>query len=302
MLKSRGLLFWLIAPLLLLTAMAVVAAAALKIAIARNPGDLFTREGILKIQARESVVLYSDGKTKVGTFFEGAHRDYVVFDSIPRPIVDALVAAEDHNFWNHGGVDFKGLAYAMLDNLKSMRLKRGGSTLTQQTAKNLFGRRGRTIRGKIGETVNAYRLERHFTKQEILEFYLNQFFVSGNGHGVQIAARYFFNKKLSELDLLECAFIAGSVKGPNQYNPFIQDTPEKKDAALQRGRYRVAYVLKQMRRQEKITEAEYQQALARRLEFHRGDFRFRLSTNMVKVKRMLETPEMQAILTELATL
>ena len=205
------------------------------------------------------------------------------------------MAAEDHNYFQHGGVDPKALAYAMLDNLKGMSLRRGGSTLTQQTAKNLFKRK-RSIAGKVRELVNAYRLERNFTKQEILEFYLNQFFVSGNGHGVRIASRYFFNKNLSDLNLLECAFIAGSVKGPNQYNPFIQDTQEKKDRALQRGQYRVAYVLKQLYRDGKISKEQYAAASHQRLEFRRGAFRFSLSTNMVKVKRLLETPSMQALL------
>jgi penicillin-binding protein 1A len=278
---------------LLLLALGSVGAFAL--AVRRNPGNQFTREGIMQILSKESTVYYSDGKSKVGTFFEGQHRDYVPYDSIPKAIVDALVAAEDHNYWKHGGVDPNGLAHAMLDNLKSFSLKRGGSTLTQQTAKNLF-KRPRTVMGKIKELVNAFRLEKHFTKQEILEFYLNQFYVSGNGHGVRIAARYFFNKNLADLSLLECAFIAGSVKGPNQYNPFIQDTPEKKELALRRGQYRLAYVLKQLYREGKIGKEQYAAAAHQKLEFRRGAFRFSLSTNMVKVKRLLETAPMQTLL------
>jgi penicillin-binding protein 1A len=278
---------------ILLLALGSVGAFAL--AVGRNPGDQFTREGIMQILSKESTVYYSDGKAKVGTFFEGQHRDYVPYDSIPKAIVDALVAAEDHNYWKHGGVDPNGLAHAMLDNLKSFSLKRGGSTLTQQTAKNLF-KRPRTVVGKIKELVNAFRLEKHFTKQEILEFYLNQFYVSGNGHGVRIAARYFFNKNLADLSLLECAFIAGSVKGPNQYNPFIQDTPEKKEQALRRGQYRLAYVLKQLYRDGKISKEQYAAAAHQKLEFRRGAFRFSLSTNMVKVKRLLETAPMQTLL------
>jgi penicillin-binding protein 1A len=263
--------------------------------IRQNPNNTFTREGIMQILSKESTVYYSDGKSKVGTFFEGQHRDYVPYDSIPKTIIEALVAAEDHHYFQHSGVDPKALAYAMLDNVKSMSLKRGGSTLTQQTAKNLF-KRPRTITGKFKELVNAYRLERHFTKQEILEFYLNQFFVSGNGHGVRIAARYFFNKDLANLNLLECAFIAGSVKGPNQYNPFIQDTQEKKDAALRKAQWRVNYVLRQLYADGKITKEKYAEASHQKLEFRRGAFRFSLSTNMVKVKRILETSSMQAVL------
>jgi penicillin-binding protein 1A len=278
------------------TALALTGMGFFAMAIQQNPGNAFTRDGIMQILSKESTVYYSDGKTKVGTFFEGQHRDYVPFDSIPRTIVDALVAAEDHNYWKHGGVDFKGLAYALLDDLKSMSFKRGGSTLTQQTAKNLFNRKGHTFGGKIKELVNAYRLEKHFTKEEILEFYLNQFYVSGNGHGVRIAARYFFNKDLANLNLLECAFIAGSVKGPNQYNPFMQETSEKKELALRRAQFRVAYVLKQLYRDGKIDQRQYAEASHQKLEFHRGAFRFALSTNMVKVKRILESPPMQAVL------
>ncbi len=265
------------------------------VAIRQNPNNTFTRDGIMQILSKESTVYYSDGKSKVGTFFEGQHRDYVPYDSIPKTIIEALVAAEDHNFFQHGGVDPKALAYAMLDNVKSMSLRRGGSTLTQQTAKNLF-KRPRTLGGKFKELINAFRLERHFSKQEILEFYLNQFYVSGNGHGVRIAARYFFNKDLANLNLLECAFVAGSVKGPNQYNPFIQDTQEKKDAALRRAQWRVNYVLKQLYRDGKITKEKYAEASHQKLEFRRGAFRFALSTNMVKVKRLLETASMQAVL------
>lgn len=278
------------------TATALTGMGFFAMAVGQNPGNTFTRDGIMQILSKESTVYFSDGKTKVGTFFEGAHRDYVPYDTIPTMIVDALVAAEDHNYWKHGGVDFKGLAYAMLDNLKSMSFKRGGSTLTQQTAKNLFNRKGRTFGGKIKELINAYRLEKHFSKQEILEFYLNQFYVSGNGHGVRIAARYFFNKDLANLNLLECAFIAGSVKGPNQYNPFIQETSEKKELALRRAQFRVAYVLKQLYRDGKIDQRQYAEASHQKLEFHRGAFRFSLSTNMVKVKRILESPQMQAVL------
>ncbi|MDB5103308.1 MAG: Peptidoglycan glycosyltransferase [Fibrobacteres bacterium] len=265
------------------------------VSIHQNPNNTFTRAGIMQILSKESTVYYSDGKTKVGTFFEGQHRDYVPYDSIPKTIIEALVAAEDHNFFQHGGVDPKAMAYAMLDNVKSMSLKRGGSTLTQQTAKNLF-KRPRTLVGKFKELINAFRLEKHFTKQEILEFYLNQFYVSGNGHGVRIAARYFFNKDLANLNLLECAFIAGSVKGPNQYNPFIQETQEKKDAALRRAQYRVGYVLKQLYRDGKISKEKYAEASHQKLEFRRGAFRFSLSTNMVKAKRLLESPAMQAVL------
>lgn len=288
---------WIVLGVLLAGAVASLAGlGAFAIAIRRNPANTFSREGIMQILSKESTVYFSDGKTKVGTFFEGSHRDYVPYDSIPKPLVDALVSAEDAQYFTHSGVDYKAIAYAMLDNVKSMSVKRGGSTLTQQTAKNLFNRKGRTLSGKFKELVNSYRLERNFTKEEILEFYLNQFYVSGNGHGVRIASRYFFNKDLLNLNLLECAFIAGSVKGPNQYNPFIQPNAERKAAAVKKAQYRVAYVLKQMYRHGKIDKRAYAEAMHQKLEFRKGAFRFTLSTNMVKAKKILETPAMQEVL------
>ena len=89
------------------------------------------------------------------------------------------------------------------------------------TAKNVLGREERSIKAKWKELINALRLETHFSKEDILEFYLNQFHVSGTGKGVAIAAQYFFDKELKDLSLAECAFIAGSVKGPFNYDPFI---------------------------------------------------------------------------------
>src|SRR5690606_8061147 len=124
---------------------------------ARVPAETFTRAGIEKILARESTVLYSDGKTRVGSFFEGTHRNYLPFDSIPKVLVEALISAEDRNYWTHGGWDVKAFARAMVDNVRDGGRWRGGSTLTQQTAKNLFGRTG-PLRGKVDELVNAYRL------------------------------------------------------------------------------------------------------------------------------------------------
>jgi membrane peptidoglycan carboxypeptidase len=270
--------------------------------IRQDPGKRFTREGIMKILARESAVFYSDGKTRVGTFFQDFHRDYVPYDSIPQILVDAVVSAEDKNFFSHGGIDYRAQVYAMFDNLRSFSVKRGGSTLTMQTAENLFapftyGLWNR-LKAKPHEVVNTYRLEKNFSKQEILEFYLNQFYVVGNGRGVAIAARYFFNKNLQELDLREAAFIAGSVKGPNFYNPFFARTQEEKQERLRRSSVRTQYVLEQMHKNGKISDEDYEKTTQQELEFTRGKFRYQLSTNIVKVRKFLESPAMKKVMEE----
>ncbi|MFO0003623.1 MAG: biosynthetic peptidoglycan transglycosylase, partial [bacterium] len=116
-------------------------------------------------------------------------------------------------------MSFKHIVRAAVQNARAGRVVAGGSTLTQQTAKNLFYRPDRSLRSKAQELVDALRLEAHFSKEDILEFYANQFHVSANGRGLGIAARYFFDKRVDELTLKECAFIAGMVKAPSRYNP-----------------------------------------------------------------------------------
>src|SRR5665647_3167268 len=174
---------------------------------------------INEILGRESPVFYRDGQNKLGVLFEGIHRQYLTYNELPKNFIDALVAAEDNQFFRHFGIDIPGIIRAMLVNLKAGKVVQGGSTITQQTAKNLFKRESRSLQAKLKELLFALRLEQKYSKEKILEFYSNQFFVSGNGHGLGVAARYFFDKEPQELSLLECAFIAGSVKRPNYYNP-----------------------------------------------------------------------------------
>ncbi len=187
-----------------------------------EPGDEIQIENIHKILGKESHVFYSDGKTQLGVFFNTAHRQYVSYDDIPKDFVYAMVASEDNRFFEHFGFDIVGISRAMIKNILAGRVVQGGSTLTQQTAKNLFKQTERSIEAKLKELLFALRLEYNYPKEKIFEFYANEFYVSGNGRGLGIAARYYFDKTPNELSLIECAFIAGSVKRPNYYNPFIK--------------------------------------------------------------------------------
>jgi len=236
----------------------------------------------------------------MGTFFQDTHRDYIVFDSIPEQLVQAIVSAEDKNFYKHAGVDYKAILHAFLDDIKSLSLKRGGSSLTQQTAKNLFPSPGRgklnRLIAKIPELINAFRLERNFTKDQILEFYLNQFYVSSNGHGVGIAARYFFGKELPQLGLLELAFIAGSVKGPNKYNPFLAVSKSSKEKKIKNARFRTRYVLLKMKENKFISSQTFDSTVQKLIPFSKGEFQYKLSTNIVKVKQFLESKEILGLL------
>ncbi|MCK5516310.1 MAG: transglycosylase domain-containing protein, partial [Desulfobulbaceae bacterium] len=176
--------------------------------IVLEPGEEIKIDNIRRILGKESHVFYSDGKTRLGVFFDNAHRQYVPYGEIPDVFVNALVASEDDRFFEHIGFDIIGITRAMLKNIAAGRVVQGGSTLTQQTAKNLFRRSERSFEAKFKELLFALRLEYHYSKEQIFEFYINQFYVSGNGHGLGVAARYYFDKKTSELNLVESAFIA----------------------------------------------------------------------------------------------
>ncbi|MDG1484347.1 MAG: transglycosylase domain-containing protein [Myxococcota bacterium] len=223
-----------------------VGAVAYKRHVIDEPGEHISEEYIMSVIARESPVLHRDGQTPIGVFFAQEHRQYVPYSELPREWVQAIIAAEDKRFFTHLGIDPEGIARAMRQNIKAGRVVSGGSTLTQQTTKNIYYRPDRSLRSKWEEMVNALRLERHHSKEKILELYANQFHVSANGRGLGIAARYFFNKDVAELDLLESAFLAGMVKGPANYDPFIARSEERREAALSRAQGRTRYVVDRM--------------------------------------------------------
>jgi penicillin-binding protein 1A len=256
-----------------------------------HPGQEIEPDNIRRILGKESPVLYSDGETRLGVFFDEAHRQYVSFNRIPKDFVNALVAAEDEKFFHHFGFDPIGISRAAIKNLLAGRVVQGGSTLTQQTAKNLFKRTERSLSAKLKELLFALRLEHRYSKEKIFEFYANQFFVSGNALGLGVAARYYFNKIPEDLTLLECAFIAGSVKRPNYYNPFIQKTKEGADTARGRARSRVGYVLEKMLEQGMIKQAQFDEVKGQDIVFDKGKVGYSHDYVMEMVRDAVSTSE-----------
>ena len=220
----------------------------------------------------ETSIFCEDGVTPIGSFFTNEHRRYVTIDELPAHTINALVAAEDKNFFKHNGVDPTAIFKAFLDGLKSGHF-RGGSTLTQQTVKNILDRWEYSLQRKVREAIASLQLERLYSKKQILEFYFNQFHVSGNGSGIGIAAKYYFNKEVRDLNLIESAFIAGSVKGPSKYDPFIKYTKERREQAVRNAFERKNYVLRRMYEQGWVTEQEFREAWSAPVPFNRGDFR-----------------------------
>lgn len=264
--------------------------------VAVNPGSEIEEENIRSILGRETPVFYSDGEEKIGVFFGESHRKYLYFDQIPKKFVDALVAAEDDHFFYHFGVYLPGIVRSVFANYRAGRVVQGGSTITQQTAKNLFKRQARTYEAKIKELLYALRLEYRYPKEKIFEFYVNQFYVNGNGLGLGVAARYYFDKEPHELTLLESAFIAGSVKRPSYYNPFIKQGHDMKARAVERAKERAGYVLRRMRELGMIGEAEFKAALAAELQFREGKTTYALNTTMDLVREGLGTTTIEEAL------
>ena len=149
----------------------------------------------------------------------GARRDYMPLDLLPRRVSDAVVATEDRRFYDHWGLDPAGVVRAAFANLRAGRFEQGGSTLTQQLAKNLFLTPERTLARKVEELVLAFWLELRLSKSDILELYLNRVYFGGGAYGIEAAAQRYFAKSARELTLAEAAIIAGLLKAPSKYAP-----------------------------------------------------------------------------------
>lgn len=240
----------------------------------------------------ETTIYTLDENHKIGSFFNDSHRSYVSIDDIPIHMIRAMVASEDKNYYNHAGVDPLAISLAFIDGVKrGFRFRRGGSTITQQTVKNILDRREHTFKRKFKEMIRALQLERMYSKEQILEFYLNQFHVTANGKGIGIAARYYFNKAVQDINLIEAAFIAGSVKAPSKYNPFSKYTKERREKALLEASRRKNYVLRRMYEQGWITQQELKEAWDQPVPFNRGKFRTREVALVSLIKGQLDKPE-----------
>jgi penicillin-binding protein 1A len=168
--------------------------------------------------SRVSTVYAVDG-TPIGEFREAESRVVIPADQIPKTIKIAVVASEDHEFYNHAGVDWRGIVRAFWADVQKRQLKQGGSTITQQLAKNLYTDGSRTITRKAKEALIAAQIERSLNKDEILAKYLNTVYMGDSVFGVQAAAQSYFKKDAKDLTLSESALLAGVLPAPSLYSP-----------------------------------------------------------------------------------
>lgn len=199
----------------------------------------------------------------IGDYFTEERRYWTNLDEISPYLIDATVAVEDKDYYDHRGFDYSRIAGAVLADLKAGSKVQGASTITMQYARNLYLTHEKSWNRKLNEALYAYRLELFYSKDEILEGYLNTVYYGHGMYGVEAASRYFYGKSASELTLAEAAMLAGVPKGPTYYSPI---------ADFEKAANRQQVILRLMNDQGKITSEEKERAVAEVITLKNGDW------------------------------
>jgi penicillin-binding protein 1A len=233
-----GFVWWVIRYTLYVGCVLLVVVAAIGVGAYREfAADLPDLEAIEQYEALAPGVtrIHAEGGAMLAELAR-EHRAYARWEDIPAPLVHAFLAAEDRRFFEHEGLDYRGLARALVANVRAGTVSQGGSTITQQVAKGFLSHE-QTLARKIREAILSVRMESRLSKERILEIYLNKIFLGHGAYGVAAAASRYFDKPLHELTLAESALIAGMARAPTRYSPF---------SSLERARARRSVVLQTM--------------------------------------------------------
>jgi penicillin-binding protein 1A len=195
--------------------------------------------------------VYSDDNRIIAEFYK-EYRKVVPLSKIPPMLKDAFIAAEDSRFYSHKGIDILSIIRAVLKNVEAGAIVQGGSTITQQVTKSFLLTPEKSFRRKFKEAILAYKIDKAFSKDEILFLYLNQIYLGHGAYGVEAASLKYFGKTVEDLNLSECAVLAGLPQAPTRYSPFKN---------FEKARQRQIYVLKRMLEEKYITKDQYNQAV-----------------------------------------
>jgi len=217
--------------------------------------NLPTLESLTDYRPKIPLRIYSADGALLAEFGE-ERRAFMPIAQVPKLMQQAIIAAEDERFYEHGGVDTLGVLRAAGANILSGGASQGASTITMQVARNFFLTRERTLTRKFSEALLAIKIEHNLPKDKILELYINQIYLGQRAYGFEAAARTYFGKGLKDLSIAEVAMLAGLPKGPSLYNPVVNPL---------RATARQHYVLARMRKLDFIDERAYQQALKEKL-------------------------------------
>lgn len=220
--------------------------------------------------------IYSKDKRLIAQF-GGNKRIPVKIENIPSQLINAFLAAEDDSFFDHPGVDYKGLLRAGFQLAMTGKKKQGGSTITMQVTRNFLLTSEKTFTRKLKEIILALKIEREYSKKQILELYLNQIYMGHSAYGVEAAAQTYYGKSLNKLTLPEHAMIAGLPKAPSSYNPIANE---------QRALERRNYVLQRMLELNHINQDDYETAVQQpstaKLQYHSSDISAPFVAEMVR--------------------
>ncbi len=201
--------------------------------------------------SRQPSITFLDKDGRIIASYGDIYGKSIKYQNLPKNLINAVIVTEDKRFFQHHGVDFRGVLRAVYVNFKEGRIVQGGSTITQQLAKNLFLTPERSYTRKLHELILSIWLEIRFSKQQILSIYLNRVYLGSGTYGVQAASEKYFNKKVEDLNLYECAVIASLLKAPSRYNPIANKDLSKERTSL---------VLESMTKDKMITEDKVKQA------------------------------------------
>ncbi len=229
---------------------ALAAAVALGVAYYYLEPELPDIDNLREVRLQVPLKVYSRDSRLIAEFGE-QRRNPLDYEQFPSRMIEAFLSAEDANFFEHPGVDWRGLMRAGIQLATTGEKRQGGSTITMQVARNFYLSRQKTYTRKLSEIFLALRIERELSKEEILELYLNKIYLGQRAYGVGAAARVYYGKTVDELDLAQTAMIAGLPKAPSQLNPV--SNPER---AVERRNY----VLGRMLDLGYISSAEHEQA------------------------------------------
>lgn len=221
--------------------------------------DLPSPTGLDKTTGSYSTHIYDRNGVPLYTLYSDRNQTFVPLAKMPKDLQEATIAVEDKDFYRHGAVDFRGIARAVLANFQHKQIQQGGSTLTQQLVKNSLLSPEQTITRKVKEVILAFATEIMYSKDEILEMYLNQVPYGGTSYGAEAAAQTFLGKSVKDLTLAESAYLAGLPEAPSTLSPYGSH-PEL-------GKKRQEEILSKMQQQGYITKEQRQKALKENLKF-----------------------------------
>jgi penicillin-binding protein 1A len=251
---------WWLFPFVLLGAVLVVGALVFVFAAVIVYPALPTLDLLTDYQPKVPLRVYSVEGHLIGEFGE-ERRAVVKIAAVPKLMREAILAAEDERFYQHGGVDYVGVIRAALSNFVSGGVRQGASTITMQVARNFFLSKEKTLTRKFNEMLLAFKIEHSLSKDQILELYVNQIYLGQRAYGFAAAAQIYFGKTLEQLTVAEAAMLAGLPKAPSAFNPVVNP---------KRAKLRQQYVLRRMRELDFIDNEQWQKAEKQQLSVKRS--------------------------------